>query len=509
MRRACGARAVSVGRHIARGAAWMVAMRWLMRGIGLINTVVVARILKPDDYGVMAMSAVVVELLMMLGDTNVDIALMREPGAPRHLYDSAWTVQVVFGLIAGAIVIAAAPLLAVYYHDPRVTMVMYVLAARPIILGFENVGVVEFRKSFDFAKEFRYSIFRRVSLFAFSITLAITLRNYFALAIAAPISAMVAVGFSFGMSRYRPRLCFSHMGEVWGASRWLILQNLSQVALDRADEFVIGGVANAGAVGNYFIADQVAPMPTRELAWPMERALMPAYAKIAGAAQELRAAVVNVMGIMAIICIAAGAGIMLVANDLVITVFGANWQAAVPFFRWLAIYGVFAALGRPLMPLFYMLKREKLYALLSAIQMLVTFAAVVFAALHISLVAVAMARTAVAGLSFVLFCIFAARISAVRISDFGRVLWRPTVAALVMSYAIDALQASRGALPHPVGLALDCIAGAVIFTATLLALWAAVGQPGGPEQVILNHVRASLGRLRPVAAPDTETRAAN
>ena len=158
----------SVGHHIARGAAWMVAMRWLMRIIGLANTVVTARILKPDDYGVMAMSAVVVELLMMLGDTNVDVALMREEGSPRHLYDSAWTVQMVFGLFAALVVVGAAPLLALYYHDPRVKAVMYILALRPLILGFENVGVVEFRKSFDFAKEFRYSIFRRLSLFACS-----------------------------------------------------------------------------------------------------------------------------------------------------------------------------------------------------------------------------------------------------------------------------------------------------------------------------------------------------
>ena len=69
----------SMGGHIVRGAAWMVAMRWMMRGVGLINTVVLARILSPDDFGIMAMSALVVEFLMLLGDTNVDIADSR-PG---------------------------------------------------------------------------------------------------------------------------------------------------------------------------------------------------------------------------------------------------------------------------------------------------------------------------------------------------------------------------------------------------------------------------------------------
>ena len=474
-------------------------MRWLMRVIGLCHTVVIARILSPDDYGVMAMSAVIVELLMTLSDTNVDLALMREPGSPRHIYDSAWTVQLLFGLSASLTVVAAAPLLASYYHDPRVTAVMYVLALRPFIMGFENVGVVEFRKSLDFAKEFRYSIFRRLSLFVFSLILALTLRSYFALAIAAPISAVVAVIFSYGMSKYRPRLCFSHMGVVWSASKWMILQNAAQSALDRSDEFVIGGVANSSAVGNYFVAGQVAPMPTREVAWPMERALMPVYARIAGDAAALQEAVVNVMGLMGTVCIALGVGMMLVAHDLVVTVFGPNWTGAVPFFRWLAIFGIFAALGRPLMPLFYMRRYERAYAMLTFTQVATTFSLVIFAAHHFELVTVAAARTLAAGVFFVVFCFAATRIAPVRLTDFARVLWRPALSAGAMIFAVRAVQAEADLIPI-LGLMRDCATGAVVFAAAQAALWIAAGRPPGPERILFNQAKAWIGKI-PAAWP--------
>ena len=128
------------------------------------------------------------------------------------------------------------------------------------------MGVVEFRKSLNFAKEFRYNVFRRLSLLVVGLVLALTLRNYLALAIAAPVSAVVAVIFSFVMSSYRPRPSLVAARLVWSASRWMILQNLAQVALDRTDEFISGGVSNSTSVGNYYIAGQVAPMPTRELA---------------------------------------------------------------------------------------------------------------------------------------------------------------------------------------------------------------------------------------------------
>ncbi len=476
-----------IGVHIARGAAWMVSMRWLMRAIGLINTIVLARVLSPDDFGIMAMSAVIVELLMMLSDTNVDIALIRDPKHSREIYDSAWTLQALFGLAVAAAVLAITPALVAYYDDPRVAIVMYILALRPAILGFENVGVVEFRKSLDFAKEFRYWIFRRLSLFVFGLILAITLRNYLALAIAAPVSAFVAVLFSFTMSRYRPRLCFSQMRTVWNASRWMILQNTAQVALERADEFVIGGVANASAVGNYYIAGQVAPMPTRELAWPVERALMPTYAKIAHDPDQLRETAIAVMGMMGIVCFSAGVGIMSVAHDFVMTVFGAKWIDAVPFFEWLAVFGVFAGLGRPLMPLYYALHHERRYALLSAAQVAVTLPLVFYVAHRMDLETVAIVRTGVSILFFIAFAWGATRISQVTCADLLRSLWRPATASVIMALSVKSLHDSTISWPL-VSLARDCAIGGAAFALALTALWTLSGRPKGAEDTIIRTV---------------------
>jgi O-antigen/teichoic acid export membrane protein len=477
----------------------MIAMRWLMRAIGLINTVVLARLLTPDDFGVVAMSAVVVELLMMLGETHVDIALIRDQKTQRDLYDSAWTIQAIFGVAVAVLLALAAHPLALYYDDPRVEPVIYILALRPAILGFENVGVAEFRKNLDFAKDFRYGIWRRLSLFIIGLGLALTLQNYWALAIAAPISAVVAVFFSFVMSSYRPRIQFSHALFVWSASRWFILQNLSQSALDRSDEFIIGGVSTSTAVGNYYIAAQVAPMPTRELAWPMERALMPTFAKVAGQPDELRHAVLAVMGVMGTACCAAGFGIMSIAEDFVWTVFGERWTAAVPFFQWLALFGIFVAVARPLMALFYALGRERLYAVLSTLQVAVTIPVLVYAALHYELVAIAAGRTIVAAGFFVVYCAAASAVSGVRLRDFAAVLWRPAVAGVVMTTAIRATH--NDALPgHFLPMTQDIAVGILVFGLTQGALWLLAGRPEGSERIIWRRIVEALGLLRQTSA---------
>src|SRR5262249_43311926 len=142
-------------RHsMARGALWMVGMRWTIRAIGLLNTIILARLLTPADFGIVAMASVAVSLLDSMADFNVETAIVRSKVASRGQYDSAWTVQVTEGLVKTALLISIAPLLAGFYGDPRVALLVYIIALRPGIEGFENIGQVDFRRDLQFGKEF-------------------------------------------------------------------------------------------------------------------------------------------------------------------------------------------------------------------------------------------------------------------------------------------------------------------------------------------------------------------
>ena len=102
-------------------------------------------------------------------------------------------------------------------------MVVYIIALRPGIEGFENIGQVDFRRELQFDKEFRYWVYRRLLSFLLSIGIALWMRNYLALAIAAPITGIVTVVLSYVMSSYRPQFALSHVGEIWAFSKWWIL----------------------------------------------------------------------------------------------------------------------------------------------------------------------------------------------------------------------------------------------------------------------------------------------
>src|SRR5947209_11068718 len=110
----------SFAAQLLRGSAWMVGMRWALRLIGLLSTAILARLLVPADFGIVAMAAVVAGLLDTAAYAGVDLALIRAEATSRAYHDSAWTIQVIQALIVAALLVVAAPLAASYYAEPRV-----------------------------------------------------------------------------------------------------------------------------------------------------------------------------------------------------------------------------------------------------------------------------------------------------------------------------------------------------------------------------------------------------
>ena len=192
----------SVKGHMARGALWMVGMRWTLRLVGLANILIIARLLTPDDFGVSTMAWIIVEFLIMLAETDVDVCLLRSNYTSRDYMDSAWTMKILLGIATFIILVAVSPLTPYYYHDDRVPLVIQIVALRALLMGFENIGVVEFRRHLDFSKEFRYTIWRRLIVLGFGLGLVLVFRNYLALALAAPVSELITLIMSFVMSSY-------------------------------------------------------------------------------------------------------------------------------------------------------------------------------------------------------------------------------------------------------------------------------------------------------------------
>jgi O-antigen/teichoic acid export membrane protein len=443
------------------------------------------------------MATVVVGFIDSLIDSHVDVALLRNPNVRRSDYDSAWTLQTLTGAAKSLTFIGVAPLLAAHYGDPRIATITYIIALRPVIEGFENIGQINFRRYLQFDKEFRYWVYRRVLTFFITVGIALWLRNYLALALAAPVNGVVTVFASYVMSGYRPRFTTSRINEIWNVSRWWIFITGIRYFGSRGEAFILGGLTTPQVIGAYTVGFDLSGHLTEDLVGPVGRALVPNYAKMLDDPKQLLWAFRLSFALLATVSLAVGVGASLVANDLILVLLGEKWRSAVPFVRWLAINGAFWSMLESMQPYFVVTRRDKLYALCSAAYVAFLIPGLVLAAHIFDVEAVAMMRTAITGL-FLLGMLGV--LIGLRVFELKQLLsffWRPVVAISVMAVCVSSVDI---AAPAIVALGLKLMTGLTVFTLVLLALWSFCGYPNGLENAALSllsdYITAARRRLR-------------
>ena len=114
---------------IFASAILSVSLRWVDRLIGFISTLILARLLAPDDFGIIAMASLVVGLADVLLGLGVNVALIQNRHPTQAHYDTAWTLRLAQMTVAAGLVCLSAPQAEIYFNDPRISSVLFVMAA--------------------------------------------------------------------------------------------------------------------------------------------------------------------------------------------------------------------------------------------------------------------------------------------------------------------------------------------------------------------------------------------
>jgi O-antigen/teichoic acid export membrane protein len=485
--------------RMAAGAAWMVAFKVTERTLTLVSTIVLARLLLPADFGIVAMAMSIVATLEVLTSFSLDIAIIQRADVERAHLDTAWTFNVVFGVLIALMRVVLAHPTAAFYREPNLVPVMYALAVGWFAQGLENIGPVAFRRELDFHKEYWFMSSKKLATFLVTIPLAIWLHNYWALVIGTLTGKILSVWISYLAHPFRPRLSLRGARDLLHFSRWIVVNNILYFVNQRTSDIVIGRLSGAQSLGVYNLSFEISNLPTSELAAPINRAVFPGYSKLHRETGSISDSYLGVIGVIALFSIPAGAGIAAVADPFVNVVLGAKWLAAIPLIKILAFYGCVASLGTNTGIVFMALGRPNVMSLLATAQMVVLVPALIFATYRAGL---AGAAWAVLGTSLLMTPVnfaYLGRQLQISARDLLRPLWRPAVGAIgmywIVSAALDAfpLPGAGGAFARLFG---GVALGVMSYSAILFLLWRATGRPVGAETTVLWRARAALGWSR-------------
>jgi lipopolysaccharide exporter len=168
----------TIGSKMAVGAIWMVLAKLLERSLGLISTLILARVLVPHDFGIVAMAMSFVALLEMLSAFGFDVVLIQKQTKERRHWDTAWTFEIIFGLSIATLMVLCASPVATFFREPDLVDVLRVLAIGSAVQGFQNIGLVAFRTEMRFDREFKFLMAKKLMGFVITVPLAFILDSY-------------------------------------------------------------------------------------------------------------------------------------------------------------------------------------------------------------------------------------------------------------------------------------------------------------------------------------------
>ncbi len=346
--------------RVIKGGIWIFASNLASRGLQVVKLIVLARLLMPEDFGIFGIVTLALAAMETFTETGFQTALIQRKKVTDTYLDTAWTVQVLRGFFLAGVLFAAAPVFAWFFSDPRVTSLLRFLSTVEILRGLTNIGIIYFRKELEFRKQATYQLVSSSVALAVGVVLAWRLRNVWALVWAHLAGQVISTCLSYRLHPYRPRLRWdpdTALG-LFGFGKWVMGNSIVQFLALQIDRIILGKLLGAASLGIYNMADRIGGVLPTEFMHLTNNVMMPAYAKVQDERVRLGRAFLRVFEVAVYIGGPSAAFIALTAPDLVPTLLGSEWIAAVVPMQILAVGGflrcvvgvsspIFLATGRP------------------------------------------------------------------------------------------------------------------------------------------------------------------
>jgi O-antigen/teichoic acid export membrane protein len=246
---------------------WAFINTVLQRVIAFGTFFILARILLPSDFGIIALLTVVPSFIEGVTALAFDTAVVQKQGDIRQYLNAIWTFTILRGLIIFLIVFAVSPFIADFFHITYALPALRLAGLGIFLNSLVNIGQTYFFIELDFKKVFIRDMVLSLSYSIAAISLALVLHSYWALFIGNILSILAVVVATYVLHPYRPRfdLSFSKLGVLLPFSKWLLGQELLNQLVRTAEDSLMGRFTTPMALGLYGKAKSLAIAPTAPL----------------------------------------------------------------------------------------------------------------------------------------------------------------------------------------------------------------------------------------------------
>ena len=239
-----------------------------------------ARLLTPEDFGLLAIAWVVIELLLTVTDTGMVTALVQRDRVDESQFDTAWTVGIVRALVVAVVLVVGAPLIAQFFGEPRAASMLRVAAA-PVLAALASIKIADLTRRLEFRKLTLIRVPEAATEAVVSIALA-TLLGVWALVVGVLVANLVRVALSYLLAPHRPRISFDQGAarSLFRFGRWLFAVGILGLAGEALLRAVIARRLGIAELGIFYLAMRLVMLPLTSVESAVGSIGMPLHARL-------------------------------------------------------------------------------------------------------------------------------------------------------------------------------------------------------------------------------------
>jgi O-antigen/teichoic acid export membrane protein len=329
-----------------KGMLWSYATYFSRRLLTLFATAILTRMLVPEDFGLIAFAVIVMTFIEATRGFGINDALIYNSEKLEETAETAFVINVAIGFGQYALAFLLAPLALTFIDDPRIVDVLRVISLVFIFDAFGKTHDALLQKDLLFRQVAVPEIIASFLKGAVSITMALMGYGVWSLVVGQVIGTLAQTIAKWWALRWIPRIRFhiDRASALWDYGSHVLIFSLLVVALELADQTLIGTLLGEAELGYYSVGVRLPELVIANFSLILAKSLFPTFSKIQDDLAQMKSGYFMTVRYTALVTVPAGLGMAAVAPELVIVVFGDQWEPAIVLMQVLALLGTMATL---------------------------------------------------------------------------------------------------------------------------------------------------------------------
>ncbi|MFC1620016.1 MOP flippase family protein [Candidatus Neomarinimicrobiota bacterium] len=418
---------------VISGTKWSAVSQFGRQGIQIVTLVILARLLAPEDFGLVGMTTVVIGFLAIFKDLGTSAAVIQRQDLSEELLSSVFWLNVLFGLVVMALLYAASPLVAAFYQESRVVPLLQVLSATFFISGLSILHQTLLERDMAFNRMAKVELSATVVGAIVGIGAALSGWGVWSLVFQSLAIALVTTVLLWVFSSWRPRWIFrwDNLRSVARYSLNLLGFNIINYLARNAPYLLIGRFLGAEALGYYTLAYKIILYPLQNISYLLARVMFPAFSRLQKQLERFRRSYLRVAASIALVTFPLMMGLMALAAPFVLAILGEKWEPVIILLIILAPVGLAQSIRSTVGVIYLTMGRtDWMFRWIAVAGSLIVISYVI--GLRWGIVGVATAYAIIS--IFLIYPNYAIPFGLIdlRVRKVAKVLWRPLLSSLIM-----------------------------------------------------------------------------